>query len=459
MAVNRLTGTEIEDLKAKAAAHFFPHAAPAGDMSEDTGLKLVDKSQGVWVEDVEGDRWFDTMSGMWLKNIGHGRKEIRDAVYEQMSGISYSPGGTVAPATAELAAKLASLSPDPDSRIYFVSGGSEANETALKMAKKYHRNNGEPGRYKVISRMNSYHGATAACLSLGGGGNRPPFPTDYEPLVPGNIHVAQPAPYRCHLCGDSGECNLQCAYDVERAILHAGPHTVAAVIAEPISAAAGIHIPHPEYWPTLREITEKYGVLLIADEVITGFGRTGKMFAVEHWGVKPDIMTMAKALTSGYLPIGAAIANKKVSDSFLGAGENMFRALITFGGNPVSCAAGVANIKIMEEEGMVENSAEMGDYMYEKLQTLYEHEIVGDVRGGMGLLCAVELVKDRDTKESFPPEAGLIGKMAPLLRKNFLLGRAGDSIFLAPPLCITKDEVDLLVERVEAVISELEEAL
>ena len=192
--------------------------------------------------------------------------------------------------------------------------------------------------------------------------------------------------------------------------------------------------------------------------MITGFGRTGKMFATEHWGVKPDIFTVAKALTSGYLPIGAAVASKKMADSFM-AEDKTFRALITFGGNPTSCAAGLANLEIMENEGMVENSAEMGDYMYERLQPMYEHNIVGDVRGGMGLIAAVELVKDRDTKESFPPEAQLAKKMAPLLNKYGLLGRAGDTIFLSPPLCITRDEVDHLVAQVDGVIGELESTL
>ena len=217
-------------------------------------------------------------------------------------------------------------------------------------------------------------------MSLGGGGVAAPI--HFGPLMPGNIHITQPDGYRGLCCSADGGCNLQCARDLEIAIQHEGPSTVAAFIGEPISAAAGIHVPHPEYWPTIREICDKYGVIMICDEVITGFGRTGKMFATEHWGVKPDIFTVAKALTSGYIPIGAAIASKKVSDAFIGE-DATFRHLITFGGNPVACAAGLANLEIMEGEGMVENSAEMGTYMYEQLQTLYEHPIVGDVRGGM----------------------------------------------------------------------------
>ncbi len=444
-----LTGERIEELKQQAADHFWPHNNPAGNMGDD-GIKLVQSGKGVWVEDVEGAQWFDTMAGMWLKNIGHGRKEVADAVYNQMLDISYTPGGTVSPATAELSARIASLAPDKEARTYFVSGGSEAVETAIKMAKQYHKNNGEPTRWKVISRRGSYHGATHACMSLGGGGVSAPI--HFGPLMPGNIHIAQPDSYR-----NSGG-DIQCARDLEVAIQHEGPSTVAAFIGEPISAAAGIHVPDPDYWPTIREICDKYGVIMICDEVITGFGRTGKMFATEHWDIKPDIFTVAKALTSGYIPIGAAIASKKVSEAFMGD-DSQFRHLITFGGNPVACAAAMANLDIMEGEGMVENSAEMGAYMYEQLQTLYEHPIVGDVRGGMGLLCAVELVKDRDTKESFPAEAKLSEKMVPLMNEHNLLGRPGNSIYLAPPLCITRDEVDHVVSQVDSVITKLEAQL
>ena len=444
-----LSGERIEELKQQAADHFWPHNNPAGNMDDD-GIKLVQSGKGVWVEDVEGEQWFDTMAGMWLKNIGHGRKEVADAVYNQMLDISYTPGGTVSPSTAELSARIASLAPDKEARTYFVSGGSEAVETAIKMAKQYHKNNGEPTRWKVISRRGSYHGATHACMSLGGGGVSAPI--HFGPLMPGNIHIANPDSYR------SNGNDLQAARDLEIAIQHEGPSTVAAFIGEPISAAAGIHVPDPEYWPTIREICDKYGVIMICDEVITGFGRTGKMFATEHWGIKPDIFTVAKALTSGYIPIGAAIASKKVSEAFMGD-DSQFRHLITFGGNPVACAAAMANLDIMEGEGMVENSAEMGAYMYEQLQTLYEHPIVGDVRGGMGLLCAVELVKDRDTKESFPAEAKLADKIAPLMNEHNLLGRPGNSIYLAPPLCITRDEVDHVVAQVDSVITKLEAQL
>ena len=446
----KLTGEEIEELKQLGETHFWPHSRPIGDMSEETGIRLISRAEGVWVEDGQGSRWVDTMAGMWLKNIGHGRKEIADAVYQQMQEVSFAPGGTVSPATVRLAAKVASLAPDKESRVYFTSGGAEAVETALKMAKAFHKNNGEPTRWKVISRRGSYHGATHACMSLGG--SAAAGPQDYGPLMPGNVHIGQPNGYR------GPHTDLECAEELDRAILHEGPHTVAAFIGEPISAAAGIHVPDPGYWPRIREICDKHGVIMICDEVITGFGRTGKMFATEQWDIKPDIFTVAKALTSGYLPIGAAVASKRVADNFVGQ-DKMLRHLITFGGNPASCAAGLANLEIMENEGVVENSAAMGDYLYEQLQTLYEHPIVGDVRGGMGLISAIELVKDRDTKQSFPEEVQLSAKLGKIMENNGLLGRAGDVISLSPPLTITRDEVDFVVRALDKSLQEVQATL
>ena len=451
---------DIDRARADAEAHFWPHSQQAGNLSKETGLQLVTRGQGVWVEDADGERWFDTLSGLWLVNIGHGRREVADAVYKQMLTLGFSPNDTVSPVTATLSAKLAEYSGDGRARVYYVSGGSEANETALKIAKNHHHLKGEPNRWKVISRRGSYHGATLACTSLGRGGpGGGSVPAEFGPLVPGNVHVAQPARYRCHLCAGAGECSLECAADVERAIQHEGPSTVAAVIAEPISAAAGIHVPHPGYWPKLGEICDRYGVLLIGDEVITGFCRTGKMFALDHWGVKPDIRTVAKGLTSGYIPIGAAIVSGKVADTFIGEGDRTFKHLFTFGGNPVSCAAALANLEIMENEHLAERSAEMGDYLFKRLQTLHKHPIVGDVRGGKGLLCALELVQDKNTSAPFPKEAKLDRLATQAMRANRMLGRAGSIIPVAPPLCITREEIDEAVTRLDQVLETLEEQL
>lgn len=450
-----ITGDNSLDPRAQASRHFWPHAKPTGDMSMETGVQVVTGAHGVWVDDADGNTWFDTLSGLWLVNIGHGRREIADAVHAQMLELSFSPNDTVSPVTAALSARLAALSSDPDTRTYFVSGGSEAVETALKLAKQYHRVNGEPTRWKVLSRRGSYHGSTLACTSLGrGGGAGQSVPVDFGPLVPGNVHVAQPDEYRCHFCRDNGGCNLQCAKDVERAIDHEGAQSVAAFIGEPVSAAAGIHVPHPEYWPMIRDICDRTGVLMICDEVITGFARTGKLFATEHWDVTPDIRTVAKALTSGYFPIGGVMASGKISAAFEAAGAT-FAHLVTFGGNPPASAAAHANLDIMLNEGMVERSAKMGTLLFERLQRLRSHAIVGDVRGGLGLLAALELVQDRDTRERFPKSAKIDQVAVSAMRRHGMLGRAGNVIPLAPPLCITEDEIDDCIDRLDRVLTDI----
>ena len=250
-----------------------------------------------------------------------------------------------------------------------MSGGAEANETAVKMARKYHINNGEATRFKVISRRNSYHGATYATMSLGGG-TRPPH--EFEPLMPGSTKIANYDSYRYGFGTKSEEeASTEYANDLERAILGQNPATVSAFIAEPISTATGIHVPIKSYFQMIREICNKYGVVMISDEVITGYGRTGSWFAIEQWDVVPDIITFAKACTSGYLPIGGAIATKNISDAFIGDDSKTFSNLMTFGGNPASSAAGVKTLEIMDKEKMVDNSTNMVDYIMRKLEELY----------------------------------------------------------------------------------------
>jgi adenosylmethionine-8-amino-7-oxononanoate aminotransferase len=449
-----LDGATVDSLRSLGEAHFWPHARRAGDLSETSGTRLALRGRGVWVYDDQGRPFFDTLSGMWLTNIGHGRVEIAEAVYAQMCDIAYTAEGTVSPSTIRLAARVAALAPDKQSRVFFATGGSESVETALRMAKKFHRIRGEAGRFKFISRRGSYHGATHACLSLGGGGSN--TGADYGPLLTGAVRVQGPDQYRSPFGPDQRASDMQCAFEIERAILNEGPGTVAAVIGEPISASAGVHVPHPEYWPMVREICDRYGVLLICDEVITAFGRTGKMFATEHWGVIPDITVVAKALTSGYVPTGAAIATKRVADAFIGNESAVFNHRITFGGNPVSCAAGLANLDILERESLVGNAAAMGDYLFDGLQGLLRHSIVGQVRGGLGLICALEIVQYRDSRTRFPAGVGLHKRVEKLMARHGLLGRGGDVVFVAPPLCVTKSEVDHLVSTLDDVLTELE---
>jgi adenosylmethionine-8-amino-7-oxononanoate aminotransferase len=278
--------------------------------------------------------------------------------------------------------------------------------------------------------------------------------------MPGVIHVTNWDSYRLPFDGDPVDVAIRCANEFEVAIKHTGPDSVAAMIAEPISAATGIHVPPAEYWQRLREIADEYDVVLIADEVITGFGRTGEYFAPMNWDVTPDITTVAKSLTSGYSPLGAAIATKKIADAFLGGPEETFRHLVTFGGHPVSAAAALANLDIFEDEDLVGNSRRMGDYLFDQLQRLREHSIVGDVRGGLGLLAAVELVQDRANKTPFPASAGLANRLPPLLVENGLVTfRAGDVIALCPPLMVDKDEVDYIVDAIDRSLATLSDDL
>ncbi len=458
-----MTGRENEqsheDLRRMAIDHLWLPFHQMNDFAQTPEtLKIYESGEGCWLTDIDGRRVFDMMSGMWLQAVGYGRKEIADAVHEAMQGITSNPWAGTNPNTIRVSAKIASLAPDKGSRVFLTNGGAESNEVALKIAKKYHKIRGDAGRYKVVSRAGSYHGGTHATMAAGGGGIA--APEDYGPLQPGNFHVTQPNEYRCSLCAENGSCTLECARDVERVIEDEGPETVAAFIGEPMSITGGVYIPHDDYWPTIREICDRFGVLMIMDEVVTGYGRTGKWFASMHWDVQPDITTMAKQLSSGYLPAAGAIARKEVADTFLGGEDEKFRHLYTYGGHPIACAAALANLKIIEEENLVENSAKMGQYLFERLQVLYRHPFVGDIRGGKGLFAAVELVKDRETRERFPAAMGVGDKITALLDSHGLLTRAADGVIpILPPLITTSDDVDYIVEGVDRALSDLADGL
>ncbi len=449
-----ITGERIEELQSIAGEHLFMHAQQIEDWRGQ--LKVFVKGEGAWVEDIEGNRLLDAMGGLWYKAAGYGQRRIADAMYEQLMGIETPPANSATPSQIELSGRIAELYHDKGARTFFLSGGSEAVETAVKMAKKYQSLSGKAGAFKVISRRYSYHGATAMAVSLG----RSPAADPCGPEMPGAIHVTNWDSYRLPFDGDPVDVAIRCANEFEVAIKHNGPDSVAAMIAEPISAAAGIHIPPAEYWQRLREIADEYDVVLIADEVITGFGRTGEYFAPMNWDVTPDITTVAKSLTSGYSPLGATIATKKIADAFLGGPDETFRHLVTFGGHPVSSAAALANLDLFEEEDLVGNSKRMGEYLFNQLQGLREHEIVGDVRGGLGLLAAVELVQDRESKTPFPASAGLAKRLPGLLFENGVVSfRAGDVIALCPPLVVDRDEVDFIVDAVDRSLTTLSREL
>src|SRR5499426_3476726 len=446
---------DLDAVLQAAADHVWLHASPWQALTTCSDRRILVSGHGCTVVDVHGRAYLDALSGLWLVNVGHGRSAIAEAMARQAQTLAYASASraTTLPAI-QLATLLARLTPGDLSVVLFSGGGSEAVESALKIARQYHTLRGEPERYKVIARRGSYHGATYGAMSVSGA----PHSVDpyYSPLVPGAFTVSAPYCYRCDYRKTYPACDVYCVDAIEQLIEHEGPQTVAAVIAEPISASGGIAIPPPEYLPRLRQICDRHGVLLIVDEVITGFGRTGKMFASEHWGLVGDIMTMAKGLSSGYAPIAAAICRPKVVEPFASDTGKRLSHLLTFGGQAVACAAALANLDILQNERLVDNAATMGAYLLEQLQGLRSHPTVGDIRG-LGLLIAVELVKDRTTKEKFAMDGEEVKTLNTLLLDKGLLTRATHIIMLSPPLCITRAEVDRIVEIIDSSLTTLEQ--
>ncbi|MEG3582483.1 MAG: aspartate aminotransferase family protein [Chloroflexota bacterium] len=451
------SGEEIEELRSLAADHLFMHAMQTNDWIKG-GLQMFVSGNGCWVNDVEGQKYLDMMGGLWYKSAGYGQQKIADAAYKQISDLSSPPAYSTTPSTVKLSAEIASLYQDKKCRTFFTSGGSESVETAVKMAKKYQQLNGKPKAFKIISRRFSYHGSTAMAVSLG----RASYSDPMGPEVAGVVYVPHYDSYRPPIPGNPSPDQISewLVKELETTIIHNDPDTVAAFIAEPVSTSSGIHLAPESYWQGIREITKKYGVLMIADEVITGYGRLGEWFGTMVWDVKPDITTTAKALTSGYIPLGAVIASEKVANAFIGGKKETFSHLLTFGGHPVATAAALANLEVMKEQQMVKNSKDMGTYLIDRLEDLREFKHVGDVRGGKGLLAVVELVKNKKSKEKFGDEIDLYSLMPKFLRDKGLLSyRAGDMISICPPLMINKDEVDFIVEGIKASIEDLESHL
>jgi adenosylmethionine-8-amino-7-oxononanoate aminotransferase len=447
--------SDTDALRNASLRYLWMHNQDWSQMAEEGSPSIIVSGKGIRVTDSEGQSWIDVNGGYNSVNVGYGRTEIADAAYEQMQKIAYFPMGTTTEPTVRLAEKLAEMTPGSLSRVFLVSGGSEANETALKIARAYHHRNGEPGRYKIISRRGSYHGTTAGVLWLGGGSSQ--SRDDFEPAYPGMIYGPQPNPYHCEMGGEtSSECAVRCAEEIERLIEFHGPKSIAAVIAEPIGVPQGAAVPGDEYWPMLRDICDRHGVLLIVDEVICGFGRTGKMFAMEHWNVVPDIMTVAKGIISSYLPLAATIVKREIADAFAGE-DNYLRHALTFSGHAVSAAAALKNIEILENENMLQNSADVGAYFKEQLVGFkVDHPLVGDVRGE-GLLLALELVSDPHTKAGFAVKDRIPERLNEKFKKHGLIFRISSNILnIGPPICITTSEVDEIVHAIDLSLWELE---
>jgi putrescine---pyruvate transaminase len=405
---------------------------------------IVDRGEGAMLHLADGRQVIDGLAGLWNVNVGHGRGVLADAAAAQMRKIAYTSayvGATNEPAV-RLAEKIVGHAYPNSSAVYYTTAGAESNESAFKTARFYWKVKDKPNKTKFISRTHAYHGVTMAAMSATG---MAIYQKMFGPMVPGFVQVAPPYAYRWQ--GNS-EPGIGAAEAVEQAILAEGPDTVAAVIAEPVMGAGGVIVPPATYFPKLREICDRYEVLLIADEVITGFGRTGRWFALGHWGVEPDIVSFAKGVTSGYLPLGGIILSKQIHDAILEAPlDRRYMHAATYSGHPVCCAVGVRNVEIIEEEGLVERSAQMGTRLLAALEELYNLPNVGEVRG-LGMMCGIELVADKSTKA---PALGLGVKVAREAMARGLLVRArpgsadpamGDTLCLSPPLSTPAEVLD-----------------
>ena len=404
------------------------------------------EGRGATMKDINGNEVIDGLGGLWNVNVGHGRRELAEAAMQQMSTLAYCSsytGSSNLPAI-ELAERLSALVYPSINTFYFTSGGAESTESSIKTARFYWKTQGKPTKVKIISRLLAYHGVTLAAMSATG---MPEYWTMFEPRVPNFLHIESPYPYRFQGGDATTSQGVAAANLLEEAILREGPDTVAGFIAEPVQGAGGVLVPQDDYFPRIREICDKYDVLLISDEVITGFGRTGTWFGLEHWHVEPDIMQFAKGITSGYVPLGGIGVSDKIKDAFATTPpEKRWMHAYTYSGHPTCCAVALANLKIIEEEGLVQRAAEMGNRLLEGLHTLDDLEGVGDVRG-LGMMAAVEIVQDKATKASYPASAKVGARLHKEMLQHGLYTRArGDVVCLAPPLVTTAEQVDRIVE-------------
>jgi putrescine aminotransferase len=414
---------------------------------EQTGPLMMVKGEGAVVTDVDGKEYIDALGALWLTNIGYGRSELGEAAKRQMETLHFwslfwSYGNQPA---VELAERISQLTPGGLNRAFFTSGGSEANESSIKIARLYHARRGNPTKTAVIALEKAYHGVSYGAMTATGlEGVRAGF----APYVENFHHIPSPYCYRCPLAKEYPGCSIACADLLERKILELGPENVAAFMAEPIGGVGGVVEPPKEYFAQVRAICDKYDVLFIADEVICGFGRTGTWFGVQQYGVTPDIISCAKGLTSGYMPMGASIVHDRVYEGLKGDGTAYFNHGFTYSGHPVAAAVALENIRILEDEGLLERAAELGEYTRNRLAAL-QNPYIGDVRG-KGLMLGIELVTDRASKtQPLDPDAGKKVEMA--CRAEGVLVRAlgGFVIAISPPLVIAKEQLDRVVETLD----------
>ena len=411
----------------------------------------MSKGEGVHLFDREGNKYIDLMSGITRPvHLGYGNKELAQAIYDQVVELSYfTPMMFANEPAVKLAEVLSEIAPGSISRFIFECSGSEAVETAMKIAKHYHYFIGDKGRFKVLSRKGAYHGVNG--IGVRALGALPSVRHMMEPLAPGKVFAESPYCYRCPYNTTYPDCDILCARDIERIIEFEGPELFSAVIGEPIQQGFGALAPPKEYWAIVREICDKFGIMLIIDEVICGFGRTGKMFGIEHFGIEPDIITMAKGITSGYVPLGAVGCTDRIMEPI-----ELLSHVHTYGNHPVSCAAGLKTIEIMTREKLVEKSKTMGEYFLAGLKEFETHSIVGEVRG-TGLFAGIDFTADKKTKVPLSVDH-LVNMIKRAKRKGLIIKLAPVQMALefAPPLNVEKDIIDKALKILEEVITEEE---
>ncbi|MHB1133037.1 MAG: aminotransferase family protein [Chloroflexota bacterium] len=409
------------------------------------GPTIFTRGEGPYVWDSEGKRYLDCRAGLFCVNVGYGDEEVARAAYEQMTTLQFATSFThfASEPLIRLSAKLASLLPNGLTRVMLHSSGSEVNEAAVKLARYLNYLEGRPEKNKIVGRKLAYHGATYGIVPL----------TDLEhaqkaaaPLPSGFLRIDAPYCYRCPCGQDPANCGLECARQLEQLIEREGADTVAAFIGEPVMQIAGALVPPPDYWPTIRQICDKYDVWLIADEVITGLGRTGKTFAMEHWNVVPDVVTVSKAMGAGYFPVGATVFQEEIYQRLRRSSPNPnFFHGFTMSGNPVGCAVALKNIEIVEKRGLVENARRLGERLLAGLERFRELPIVGDVRG-LGLFCAIEAVVDKESKEPLPEAIQRAGGLVKLAMDRGLMVRSSptrnDLAVITPPLIVNEQQID-----------------
>ena len=426
----------MNDLLARDRAHLIH---PQHDRAACDTAHVWVKGEGALLTDADGRQYLDGLAGLWNVIAGHGRTELADAARGQMLALGFASGyaGSTNRPAIELAERLAAIAYPSINRFFFTSGGAEANETAIKIARSFWKQRGKPDKTKVISRELGYHGVTLAAMSATG---LSAYWPRFEPRVPGFIHIPPPYPYR------SAGSGVAAANALEQAILGEGAETVAMFLAEPVQGVGGVIVPPDDYFPRIRAICDQYDVLLAADEVITGFGRTGRMFALEHWGVEPDLLQFAKGVTSGYFPFGGVGLSDEIAAS-LDSDTSPWMHAFTYSAHPVGAAVALRLLDIVEREAFPARAAELGQRLLGGLRSaLGDHPNVGEIRG-LGLMCAVELVKDRDSKAEFPAGEKVGTRInAEAQRRGLFSRNRADIYMLAPPFVITTDQIDRIVD-------------